>query len=332
MVVDSPRRNRAQLILVGCLALAFVIVSMGLLINSTVYTQSASPALSNAQIDSAQTFEYETRQGMRGLIHRLNHGERDRSESQLDADVRDAMNTYSALLAESYARNEPAVINVSYNEAESQHGTRVIQPGDGDWDPPASSSDYLNNPPGTPRHEIGWFVINVNVSRTDQQSATDPFTLAIEDAPGDTVSYELYRNESGIDGNLTIQSTLDNGSTYERDATCNPRNNRVLIDAVSGSVIGDGCTGTTPVFGVDELEIPHASISVEQPTRFHGRWEFVTNRSESEVDVGGSCNASPGPGAEEGCSTAAIWTANVTTLFDGGRIGYERARDVNIYG
>lgn len=329
MVADQGRRDRGQLILVGCLALALVIIGIGAVINTTLYTESASPALSNVQIDDASTFNLETRRGTRALVHRINHREAIRDGAALHDQVEGSVNNYSELLAVSYARTEPAVVDVVYHPADSKLGTRVIQRADGTFD--AALQNELNAD-----QQVGWFAMNVNVSGT---GAGAPFGLTMADPDGDTVHWEIQRNVTGETSNLTIETTyLDDsaGTTTERTAHCNPVRNRVLVDGFTGQVVADACVGDDTVFGVGRLDPPHRITAIDQADEFHGTWELVTNETwnpdPSLHEVDRCYGISPSPPRTEACFTPVVWTANITASYRGQDASFVRDRNMSVYG
>lgn len=319
MVADR-RRDRGQLILIGCLSVALVVIGIGLVINTTLYTESASPALSNVQVEDAETFNLETRRGTRSLVHRLNLGDPERGNGELETIVTDGVENYSELLAVSYARTEPATVDVSYDHDDSEVGTRLIQQRDDEFDDEHLSELDPEN------QAFGWFMMNVNVSET---GAISPFAVTIEGDDGDEVDWEINRNETGVESNLTVETRHD-GVT--RTAHCNPRQNRVLIDGVSGTIVADGCTGDETVFGIESLAAPHDVTSVERNAEYVGQWELVTEEPEGVGDVP-SCDAeSPEPDKTEACYTPAVWSAHLEASYDGEDATFDRDRNVSVYG
>lgn len=324
--LDRPV-GRGQLILVGCLTLALVVIGIGLVINTTLFTESASPALSNVQVDTAGTFHLETRRGTRSLVHRINHGNPVRDAGMLEDNVTASVANYSSLLAVSYARSEPASIDVAYNHDRSHLGTRVIQRADDDFD------DSLVGGLDPAEQPIGWLSINVNVSATQDQKI-NPFSIRIDGDSGGYVRWQAYRNETGRGTNLTVRGTFDDGSgtTTTNVSHCNPVRNRVLIDGISGELVADSCVGDEP-FGLVDLESPYEVDHVRRPGKFGGKWELVTGE-ESAVDSTDieDCDATNAPADYEACATPVVWTANVTATFHGHEAAYERERNISIYG
>lgn len=321
----SPR-DRGQLILVGCLTIALVVIGIGLVINTTLYTESASPALSNVQIDTASTFHLETKRGTRSLVHRINHGDPVRNLPALQDQVTMAIGNYSSLVAISYARSEPGAVNITYNPGDSKIGTRVIQREDGGFDDRIVSGIQAGQ-------RMDWLAINVNVSATNDQEI-NPYHMRIANGSG-FVDWQLYRNETGAGTNLTVETTLDDGSGQTtRVAHCNPVRNRVLVDGVSGELVADSCVGDTPMFGLADLEPTYDVTQIRRPNKFAGKWELVTNETPTAATTSAidDCDASPAPAGDEACATPVVWTANVTAAYQGQDASYVRDRNVSVYG
>lgn len=310
-----PTDDRAQLILVGCVVIAFIVVSVTLVINTSLYTQSAAPALSNDQVEDARAFDLETRKGTRALVHRINHGERDRDASTLQSDVGDGVASYDGLLAESYARSEPASVSVTYNPAPSQYGTRVVQAEDGDFED-VGGGNLLGSD-----QTVGWFAVNVDVFNTSDD-ASGSFELTVDDTAGETLEMRLYQNDSS---NLTVRSSIGPASD---ETTCDPIRDRVLVDVYEGQVVGDHCTNEGSVQGIEDLDGRTRALEFDNRDEVTGRFEFVTDEAD-----GSSLDDCTGVGVDpdDACQTAAVWTANVTTTYRGDGVRYENDRDVEIY-
>ncbi|MFC7197064.1 hypothetical protein ACFQL4_24485 [Halosimplex aquaticum] len=130
-MVSDTARNRAQMILLGAITLAAIVVGLTVVVNSHFVTQNGAVSEVAPQIDEAQEFEYESRKGSRSLVLRLNHRHRNLTAADLGALIDRNMTVYSGLMAESYASSRGEYVNVTYNNASSQFGMRVVQAADG---------------------------------------------------------------------------------------------------------------------------------------------------------------------------------------------------------
>lgn len=315
----GPAGDRGQLLLVGCVAVAFVVVGFTLVLNTALFVDNSSPALTNEQVEHARTFDLETRQGSRSLVHRINHGDPGRDGAALATDVATGVADYSALLAESYSVAEPATVNVSYNHGASLVGTRVVNDSDGRL----PDGDLLAGA----RTEVGRLILNVNVTRT----TTDPVTVRAENGSGWTTTLTVAANESGQLRNVTVESTLRDGSgtlLAEAAATCDPIGTRALVDGVSGAVVADRCEPDAAFVPIDAIDGPYDRLTVADGDRYGGTVGLVLNRTD--FDAGGRYAACPDPDAL--CRTPAVWTANLTTTYLGDGVVFENDRNVTVYG
>lgn len=308
-MVSSPSsgRDRAQLILVGCVAIALVIVSVTLVINTSLYTENAAPALTNEQVEDARTYDLETRKGVRSLVHRVNHAQRYDDESALEADLTDAIASFDGLMTQAYARSEPARVSVSYDHDDSETGARFVKSADGEF----TSGDVMDS-----TRTIGWFSVNVDVANTSEGDSGSFRAIVRNDSRN--LRLDVYRNGSA---NVTVESRLD-GTT--RKTTCNSIRGRVLIDVYAGDVVADECTGSGAVDGVSDLEGPYEEIEFRNGDAIRGRYNFVIDERVHWFNCGGADPDDP-------CWTPAVWTANLTTTFRGDGIDYHNERDVTIY-
>jgi hypothetical protein len=317
-------RERAQLILIGSLLVAFLVMGITIVANSVLFTENVAPSLSNKQIDNAREFDHASREETRELVHRTNLDVRNRTASQVGENTTLAVRNYSHLLAEAYARSRPVVVNLTYHNDSSALGARVVQAGDGNFsshDPSGSGASDWEPVPGTNR-TLGWFTVNANVENTSQ----DPYSIEVTNASGESVNVTINRSGSGTGANLTVTSNLSFGG--ETTITCNPSRNRVLLDLYSGDAIADACSPTASFPGIDRLDPPY-DVRFEHGKRASGRYEFIVNESTGATGYG-DCTAA-GPALSEPCSGSVVWTANLTTSYLSGETQYVNRRNVSIY-
>lgn len=310
-MVTPETRRRAQMILLGALALAVIIVAVTVVVNSLAATRTAGPTQSSPQIDEAREFAFESRKGSRSLVLRLNHRHRNVTASQLGDAVTDNVTVYGGLLAESYASSHAEYVNLTYHNDSSAFGYRTIQDADA-----SLSSDPI--PPTGEESRLGWFSLNVNVSATSQ----DPAIVRVRN---DTTGYRVrYRINRTGNGTLNVTSYVREGGTITGTATgiCDPSRNRVLLDFVSGTSFSADCRFN----GTEAIEGPY-TVEFVDGDNLVGKYELAYNDSvSSDPDCDSSVDrTSP-------CTAPVVWTANVSAQFDSSEMNFTNRYNVSVYG
>jgi len=324
-MVTAETRRRAQMILLGALALAVIIVAVTVVVNSLAATRTAGPTQSSPQIDEAREFAFESRKGSRSLILRLNHRHRNVTAPQLGPIVTDNVTVYGGLLAESYASSHAEYVDLTYHNDSSAFGYRVVQAADDNVTSDSDRPDWHiigDSGPDPDRRRLGWFSLNVNVSSTSR----GPSFVTVANDTDHSVKYRINRTSNGA---LNVTSYVRDGTgtvTGTDTAICDPSRNRVLLDFISGTSFSADCRFN----GTEAIDGPY-SVEVEQGDDLFGKYELAYNDSVSP---------SPGPDCEDAssvprtdpCTAPVVWTANVSAQFDSSEINVTNRYNVSIYG
>lgn len=318
MVTDRTR-ERAQMILVGGVAIAVIIVGLAVIINTVVYSEATITSESTNQLDEAREFDHESRKGMRTLVLRLNHRDRNYTASHHTNDVVRNVTNYSRLLGQSYANSQAAYVEIEYHNDSSGWGQRIVQKADSgvtsdatddaDWEPMSSG----------PKRKVGWFTMSVDVDDTSKH----PGYVNVTNATGAWVNVSINRTGNGPGALVNVTSNVSHaGNTTTQ---CNPSRGRVLFDFVQGETY----TGSCSFNGTDEVAPPYTSIVVTNGTNIVGKYEIVVNDSISSP--GWTRCSTTGPPGTQPCSSPVIWTANVTAAFHGSDAEYANRFNVSVY-
>lgn len=313
MVATDDRR--AQLILVGSVSLALIILGLTVVLNTVLFTSTVTTDVTVDASDDALRFDRTASDGTRELLLRLNHADKNFSRTQLrDSVVRNVTN-YTRLLRESYTVSRPAFVNVSYNGL--TFGQRVVQSEDGTFESSSGANDWwvVENSPGE-RTDIGRLVVNVNVTGT----TTDGFNITITNGT-EQVDIGIARN--GSSGAARVDVSSGTGTRQ-----CLAVRGRVLLDVLDGTSFNSGCTFNA----TENLEPPYA-VEIRDGDEASGRFSLVAARSS--VSSGGGTYDSCGDPAvtdfTDPCSAPAVWATNVTMAYSSTQIDYQRTRNLSIY-
>jgi hypothetical protein len=308
-MVTERTRNRAQMILLGAIALAVLIVGVSIVVNSLTTTRTAAPSQASPQIDEAREFGFESRKGTRSLVLRINHRYRNVTATELGTQVRENVTRYSQLLAESYASSHSEYVSISYHDSDSAYGERLVQAGDDNLTATDNPTDFV---PSGQRRALGWFVLNADVEETGREQARITVSNGTE-------SIE-FRINSTSGGNLNVTSDVSYDGTTT--VTCDPSSERVLLDLVDGRSFTADCQFD----GIRTIEGPY-SVEVRSE-ELVGKYELVYNES---VTTSPSVCTDSDPRTEQ-CTVPAVWVANVTARLDSSELSFSNDYNVSIYG
>jgi hypothetical protein len=319
----SPRGERGQLILIGAFVVSTVVVGLTLLLNTTLFVDSAVPSTPSDQLEESSQFDRQSRRTMTELLHRTNVDERNRTKPELETDVTGQAGEYSRLLGSVYTTSGSATVNITLDTDNSTFGERVVQQEDGGLVAPGGDDDWeALDGASTARATIGWFVADVNVSGTE----TDPATITVSNT-SDAITYTVERD----DGRLRVRSNPTFAGPVT--ANCTPSFNRVLVNFYQGDLRGN-CGGSSSFTGIDRLGGQHAT-EIDDGDRVTGEYEFIINETGATYDSltfnGPYDECDTGEPADEPCRTPAIWEANVSTAYLGSTVTYTNTYNVSVY-
>lgn len=324
MVTD---RERAQLILIGAILLATIIFGLSLLLNSVLFTGSSGASSADAALADTDVADFEVQRGARELIVRVTHAERNVTEADVRSNVERNVTQFSRLLAEAKAASGSVAVNVTYDDASSRLGYRIVQAHDADFTDADGTPDWTPAP-AFPDTTVGWFTANVNVANTSGNALPSIFTVR---ASNGSESVEVGLNRSGA--NMTVAVTKSWTPGITNTTTCGSANGRVLVDIYRGSGFTDGCEFT----GIDVFDGP-TRVTFENGGLIEGQYELVVNRSTPNIGnpavhrecVDGFGDGRP-PAEADPCVAPVIWAANLTTTVHGDGVSFETSRNLTIY-
>jgi len=109
----SERDDRAQLILIGAITLAFIILGVVVVFNGVLYTETLSSGGTTQSASTADTVELEVEQGVGCLLEEVNDDTS--TTSLLDDHAEDNISTFSDSYQNATVHSTPATVTVSYD-------------------------------------------------------------------------------------------------------------------------------------------------------------------------------------------------------------------------
>lgn len=308
--------DRAQLILVGAIAIGIVLIALTTVLNSAVFTENVAGGSTVEVTGDVQEFERESVRNVRSLMVRVNHVglyEDSMSErTRLKSNVRENVSSYSELLGETYADTGSVYVNLSYVGNEKL-GERVVQREDANFSKSNGIQTWtvIDGP-----SRLGWFVVNLNVENV---SRTTPMFMNLTNATGDSMNVSIRRTASN---DIEVNSTF--GGDHRSNVTCEPQNGRVLLDVIEGTSYTGDCRFNSTAY----LPGPYDSLVFENGNSAHGKYDIVVNGTGSNT-IPNSCGAGASP--IRPCEGIAVWTLEFSTHYQTGSIAYEKTHNVTVY-
>jgi len=284
-------RSRAQLLLVGALALAVIFLTLSLLLNSVIYTENLATRQTHADVEKAKAFHTAAVDGLGGAIDYAN-----RRNTTSFADRRDAYHAATdsliPILANFSATNGLAA---GIHREGVQEGTRIV-------DDDSSTGIVARDGSGT------WTMV------TD--SKVRAFRLNVTPASVENASDTIIRFENGTTQYVIIED--DGGPQVSVNGeSCALESGRIDIGA--GTIDGDHCGPLADVRPTGEV-----NVTVLSGDRIEATYSLVTDRNQAgfrtAVDTAnypGQCTPSApstyaSSNASDPYTTTAIYAADAT--------------------
>jgi hypothetical protein len=322
-------RDRAQLFLVGAIAIAMIILGIVVVINTVLYTESVTSGEAIESTTDAGEFDRQARRNVRSLVLRINHEQVYATNEALEDPINSSLADYSALLAESYASQRPSLVNITYHNGSSEFGRRIVQQTDGAFRSPgpANARDWALIPPAKATN-VGRFIANFNVT----DSKANPTNISVSNASTGgsddyvNMSFKRVGGTSGRDIQISSERSFGGNTSKVR---CDPSGARVLLDLMNGNAFTDDCQFS----GIDGLEPPY-HVSIANGENARGKFSLVANWTNPSYDDGidrlyDACVFTTV--GDDPCQTPAVWAANVTVSYQSDHVHFRQRHNVSVY-
>jgi len=267
--IDSLRsgraRDRGQLVLVGAVAIAFVLVGLVVLFNGVVFTENVGSEGAVVDAKGSGSTAYTIERGVSSAAHtvHMNNKYEDSAsgETRLENDLEESAEEFNTWNRLQEGETRGVVTNVSF-EGVTGHGTRIVQ---------NRSSDFTAADGSTT-----WDPID---TVPDEQSRIGTFVLRVEDPAVDQTMRITVEDENGV--TRAIQLEGDSGS------------NTLELNNFAGTPIDDSskCTGIDSGADSEIIIRLSAGIVAQQP---ECTFSFVDPRANQSIEFAGSTTSFTG--------------------------------------
>jgi len=321
-MVTGPDR-RGQLILVGAIVIALLVVGITIIVNTVLFVENTSTDQSTTKLRQAAQVEGELRDAIRATTFRVNHRTRNHSTSELRRATERNVTRLTRTMDQQYLASQSLSVSVSVNGTDN--GTRLVQAADGDFthpNPTVNTNWHPVKPGGPSSPRLGWFVLNLNAT----EPTTGTFEAEVRNESNESVSVEVERiNASAYE----IRSDVDTGG--DTTVTCGTRGNRLVLNMRDGSSpTDDTCTfnGTAEIANASTVEFANASQA-------YGKYAVViddryASGPSSPASVQ-SCDSPTNPPLSEPCDTPVVWAVQFETDIASESVSRTGEHNVTVY-
>mgnify|MGYP006277067669 FL=1 len=326
--------RRGQLLLVGAVALAIIILGLSIVVNTVLFTENVGTGEARVEAPAIEEFSFEAQKSARSLMLRVNGADRTDAIADVNASIGAQLANYSDAVARSYAASGTVFVDVSYNET-LRNGTRIVQGSDRKFTYPAShDSDLSSNrsdwSPVADPTEVGWMVFNVDLRNTSGQQTT----VELTNDTGATLTYRFNRSNGGNGADLRVEAT-NSATGGTESASCESTGGRVLLDMRRGEAFLSECTFP----GIGWIEPPY-SVNITKGHRLAGQYDIIVNESwhtaeSSTIDAEDGGTDRPYPhcpdGVEEPCLSPVVWQGQVDLTYRSADVNFATVRNITVY-
>lgn len=327
----AERGERAQLILVGAIALAFLIFGIVVVFNSAIYSQTAGQDGTVERVGEPAVVEAEVEEGVRSVVRAVN-ADRNTTVKRNDANestngseggnetengtngtvsqsentsetverVNGNLTTFDGYYRNVTATSRPVLANVTLSANESNVGTIVHQRDFADLT--GNESRSVLNETGEP-HDMAWFEFTLNTSEFEG--------LTVELGTQDDV--EFARN----DENVTV--SIGSNECELEPATGIGENSTVTVDLLNGET--DAITDEDCLDGLDLVSSEVEWISFANGTDAIGTFELVVGANPENEEIDSEFAFGP-----------AVLSVKADLAYESDELTYVRETEIDVYG
>lgn len=312
-MVDAD--DRGQLLVIGAVAIALVLVGFGLVLNAVLYTDARAAQERATSGGETHRFHQAVHDGIGGSLFYANYDDHGSYAGLVDR-VEDSTRTWTANASTHYIVNAAAVVS---RNRDTTNGTQVTQSTEQSLTNVGGSADWTVAPDVT-----GVRRFSMNVSRDSLEEPTvdpalsdlvsaDVTEIRATNGTAEATVY-LYRNDS----DYVVVRTAHDGTTL---GECSVKAPHATVDLTEGTVAGRGCPSLRfpGVSGSYDIEIEHGDNAA-------ARYALVVDEERSAVDDGDFASGGGGPcgggGNGSPVATRALYSTTVNVSYATNRLTY----------
>lgn len=119
----SGRTERAQVILIGAIALAFIIIGVVVVFNGVLYTEALSSGGTSQSVSTADVVEYEVERSVSCLLEKVDTESSATGSPSLEDQAEENVTAFSQSYRNATLQSTAAAVTVSTNDVSKSGGT-----------------------------------------------------------------------------------------------------------------------------------------------------------------------------------------------------------------
>jgi hypothetical protein len=295
-------RSRAQLFLVGALALAVVFITLAVLLNTAIYTENL--ATRSDGVGTTDLIEYQgAAAGHADATMRSVNRRNNTTYAALEANYSESVGTWSDLVSTHKAAHSHVVATTVEG---TTRGARIVQDTNRSFTDRSGVPDWELAADANAR-AFSLEVDRASLNRTDAGNLTSdaPFTVAVTEN-GSTYHTYVYRDSTDTN-RINVTVTEPGGNVL---GTCSAATSRARLDVTDARFVGDACA---PLSFLADLDGGY-DIAYEDGANAEGVYRLVVDRPYGEVRDGGTHYHAVGGGSSPVLARA-LYAANVSISY-----------------
>jgi len=259
-MVSAREDERAQLMLIGAVSLALVILGLVVAYNAAISTENVGNRGSVAAAEDADSYALAAERDTELLFESLLGNGKYVKQSTLNRSIE----AYSAQLANSTVGRSSAYIDLELNETSSATVTKVAQSNNTTFDDKNGSDDWTVSESGN--------ITQLEIILTATPS-NDKTLLRLEnESTGDSWRINIFRDPSN---STIVAETYSNGALQRNCPVPTSEDMEITLTTITGSAPSSPNCSISVGSGVDT---PYA-IAVNNSNQFEGTYEMFINGS-----------------------------------------------------
>jgi len=203
--------SRAQIVLVGALAIAFIVLGIVVVFNTSLYAENVDSTGTVSSVNQAEQVRHAGGDSVAGVAYRVNDGTFSSKATGAGAAVESNISNLSAVWQELNAQSSPVVANISFNATEpaTDYGVRVYQDTTANFENRSNQGNWSLTPTGSTYSDVGRFEMTLERDSLET-TPDDAFHLAA--LGGDASSGESWRVVRFVNDSGSLDVYVDAGS------------------------------------------------------------------------------------------------------------------------
>ncbi|NHN40163.1 hypothetical protein G9C85_00745 [Halorubellus sp. JP-L1] len=335
--------ERAQLILVGAVAIAFIVLGLAVVFNTVLYTENVASSGAVNEPREAQQMNREARLGTQRLVDRIGTGNNWTNDDALEDAIEGNVSAYSSGLANVTGNSRPTMVSLQVDEV-TQMGAYVQHRDGSAFDDESAIDADRNWTLATNDARTRAFETTFRVDSLDGPRGVggDPFRIVWDSSESSgTYTVWIYRTGTGPDDDVVVQPVANRSNpkvAWDASEACvlpgSADNDTVTIDFENGVIDGyPSCS--------DELDVNTAvqrseerSIDFFNGTKAAGQYGLVVD-DDGNVgsDVFDPTTLGGGllTGDETPYYTHVAWSVEFEMTYGSGSVTFTESYEIEVY-